>query len=86
MQYTDEQQQQQYSPASQHEGAEQSPGSRSATPLEFTTYQTTDTEQDNYHNLNLIRAENGTYFRFDEVSVDDSVSVFLGFLKGYWAR
>lgn len=72
MQYGDEQQQQcatPYSPASQNEGAEQSPAaSRSATPLEFTTYPTTDVDQDNYQTLNLIRGENEAMFRFDEVT------------------
>ncbi|CAG9853618.1 unnamed protein product [Phyllotreta striolata] len=41
---------QQYSPASQNEGAEPSPHSRAATPLECLTY-TTEVEQDNYQTL-----------------------------------
>lgn len=87
-QYGDEQQQAggaQYSPASQHEGADLSPHSRSTTPLEFTgatvvypagaaTEQQAhqdhhqQQQQDNYHTL--IRADNGTYFRLDEVPID----------------
>uniref|UniRef100_A0AAR5Q1P5 GATA-type domain-containing protein n=1 Tax=Dendroctonus ponderosae TaxID=77166 RepID=A0AAR5Q1P5_DENPD len=73
VQYGDEQQQcaTPYSPASHHEGAERSPAaSRSATPLEFTTYPTTDVDQDNYQTLNLIRGENEAMFRFDEMPLE----------------
>ncbi|XP_076254865.1 uncharacterized protein LOC143192919 isoform X1 [Rhynchophorus ferrugineus] len=74
LQYNDEQQPaSQYSPASQHEGAELSPHSRSATPHEFSPYSTT--ENDTYHTL--IRAENGTLFRLDEVPMDIASSTFL---------
>ncbi|XP_018579823.1 transcription factor GATA-4 isoform X3 [Anoplophora glabripennis] len=43
-----EEPQPQYSPASQNEGAEPSPHSRAATPLECLTYTTPETDQDSY--------------------------------------
>lgn len=53
--FVDEPRQQEYSPASQNnDGAELSPHSRAATPLECFTY-TTEIDQDNYQTL--VRAD-----------------------------
>ncbi|XP_023013321.1 uncharacterized protein isoform X2 [Leptinotarsa decemlineata] len=62
---------QQYSPASQSEGAVPSPHSRAATPLECLTY-TTDVDQDNYQTL--VRAD-GRYmqsFTLEEVPLEEA--------------
>lgn len=53
--FVEEPRQQEYSPASQHnDGAELSPHSRAATPMECFTY-TTEVDQDNYQTL--VRAD-----------------------------
>ncbi|XP_072379792.1 uncharacterized protein [Diabrotica undecimpunctata] len=60
---------QQYSPASQNEGAEPSPHSRAATPLECLTY-TTEVDQDNYPAL--VRSD-GRYMPFTlEVPLEEA--------------
>lgn len=58
---------QQYSPASQHEGAEPSPHSREETSPIGLTYTTAETDQDSYPTL--IRSDGGYMhtFRLDEV-------------------
>ncbi|CAG9768831.1 unnamed protein product [Ceutorhynchus assimilis] len=82
VQYRDDHQQQQqqcsstrptqYSPASHHERAELSPATSrptSPSPLEFPIYQqSTEPEQDNNY---LIRGD-GTYFRLDEVHLEET--------------
>ncbi|XP_066258745.1 box A-binding factor-like isoform X2 [Euwallacea similis] len=67
-----EQSAQSYSPSSQDEGAELSPPSRATTPLEF-TFQRAGTEAEgDYTALNMIREENGTIYRFDDVQIEDA--------------